>query len=165
VKLRFVTSLIAAALLAACASGASTYNPSTASPTGNASLDRPAAKGPTYNVSIALLDARSTGDSRSHAGATIGSLRAITNVKKHKYVFVVNNSVCPMTLSGTTATGCGVVSTSATSYTTQKANFDFYSKPGGKGCLLATAQYKGALYQNEPLQVTFKAQNTKKCWK
>jgi hypothetical protein len=165
VKLRFVSSLIAAALLAACASGASTYNPGTLSPSGNASLDRPATKGPTYNISIALLDSRSASDFRSHAGAAIGSLRAITNVKKHKYVFVVNNSICSMALSGTTATGCGVVSTSATSYTTQKANFEFYSKPGGKGCLLATAQYKGALYQNEPLQVTFKAQNTKKCWK
>ena len=70
-----------------------------------------------------------------------------------------------MGLSGTTATGCGVFVTSATTYTTQKANFDFYSKPGGKGCLLASAQYKGALYQNEPLQVTFKAENTKTCWK
>jgi hypothetical protein len=165
VKLRLVSSVIAAAFLAACASGASNYNPGT-SPTAVTSLDRPAAKGPTYSISIALAEARTAGDFRSHASAAIGSLRAITNVKKHKYVFVVNNSTCEgMVLSGSTASGCGVFVTSATSYTTQKANFYFYSKPGGKGCLLATAQYKGALYQDEPLQVTFKAQNTKKCWK
>lgn len=164
-KLRFVSSIIAAALLAACASGASNYNPGT-SPAGDTSLDRPAAKGPTYGISIELPEGRSAGDFRNHAAAAVGSLRAITNVKKHKYVFVVNNATsCAMELSGSTASGCGVFVTGATSYTTQKANFYFYSKPGGKGCLLATAQYKGALYQDEPLQVTFKAQNTKKCYK
>jgi len=157
--------LIAAAFLAACASGASNYNPSTASPTGDASLDRPAAKGPTYSISIELLETRSAGDFRNHATATIGSLRATTIVKKHKYIFIVNDSICSMSVSGSTASGCGVVSTSATEYTAKEATFDFFSKPGGKGCLLATGHYKGVLIENDPLPVTFKALNTKKCWK
>jgi hypothetical protein len=166
VKLRLVFSLVATALLAACASRASTYNPGTTAPTGDGSLDRPAAKGPTYAISLALPEARSSGDLRNHAAAAVGSLRAITNVKKHKYVFVVNNSAgCGLGLSGTTASGCGVVPTSSTTYVTRKATFDFYSKPGGKGCLLATAQYKGNVAYRYPLPLTFKAENTKKCWK
>ncbi len=164
-KLRLVGSLIAAAFLAACASGASNYNPGTASPTGDASLARPAAKGPTYLISIILPEDRSAGDFRNHASAAIGSLRATTIVKKHKYIFIVNNSTCLMVLSGTTASGCGIVSTSTTTYTAKAATFDIVSKPGGKGCLLATAHYKGELYLNEQLPVTLKAQNTKKCWK
>jgi len=166
VKLRFISSLIAAAFLAACASSVSNYNPGTASPGGDASLARPAAKGPTYAITIVLPEATNDGKFRNHAGAAVGSLRATTNVKKHKYVFVVNNSTCTMALSGKTASGCGVEPTGTTSYTTQKATFDFYSKPGGKGCLLATAKYKGALTPGYPLAyLTFTAENTKKCWK
>jgi hypothetical protein len=163
VKLRLAGSLVAAAFLAACASSASSYNPSASSPAGDASLARPAAKGPTYAITIVLPEAN--GKLRNHASAGVGSLRATTNVKKHKYVFVVNNSTCTMGLSGSTASGCGVEPTGTTSYTTQKATFDFYSKSGGKGCLLATAKYKGALTPGYPLSsLVFTAKNTKKCW-
>ena len=162
-KLRFVCSLIAAALLAACASGASNYNPG-ASSTGIGSFDRPAAKGPTYDISV-VAEARKPRQFPKSRLAPIASLRATTDVKKHKYVFVVDNSTCTMVLSGSTASGCSVLPTSQTSYTTQKAIFDFYSKPGGKGCLLATAQYKGVISYLGDLQLTFKAENTKKCWK
>jgi hypothetical protein len=164
VKLRFVCSLIAAALLAACASGASNYNPGTTSLGSDASLAKPAAKGPTYDISV-VAEARKPRQFPKSRLAPIASLRATTDVKKHKYVFVVDNSTCTMVLSGSTASGCSVLPTSQTSYTTQKAIFDFYSKPGGKGCLLATAQYKGVISYLGDLQLTFKAENTKKCWK
>jgi hypothetical protein len=165
VKLRLVGSLIAAAFLAACASGASNYNPGASSPTGDASLARPAAKGPTYAITIVLPEGKSAGNERSHASAAVGSLRATTYVKKHKYVFVVNNSTCTMGLSGKTASGCGVETTGTTSFTAKRATFDFFSKPGAKGCLLAAASYKGALSPGYPIPLTFTATNTKTCWK
>jgi hypothetical protein len=165
VKLRFVVSIIAAAFLAGCASSTSSYNPGAASPTGDTSLGRPAAKGPTYAISIQLPEGRSEGDFRNHAAAAVASLRATTIVKKHKYIFIVNNSTCTMALSGSTASGCGVYVTSTTPYTAKRATFDFFSKSGGKGCLLATASYKGTLDPDSTVPLTFKALNTKNCWK
>jgi len=99
------------------------------------------------------------------ASAAIGSLHAVTYVKARKYVFGVNNSTCTMELSGSTAGGCGIFYTGSVGYTANKATFQFYSKPGGKGCLLASATYKGALVPNSTVPVTFKAFNTKSCWK
>jgi hypothetical protein len=165
VKLRLVGSLIAAAFLAACASGASSYNPAGSSPASDASLARPAAKGPTYAITLVLPEGKSAAALRNHAAAPVASLRATTYVKTHKYVFVVNNSTCTMSLSGSTASGCGVETTGTTSFTAKKATFDFFSKSGGKGCLLATASYKGGLSPGYPIPLTFKALNTKTCWK
>jgi hypothetical protein len=164
VKLPLIGSVVAVAFLAACASGGSNYSPGTTSPSSDASLVRPAAKGPTYAISIVLPDGKTVAGMRDHASAAIGSLRADTYIKNKKYVFVVNNGTCTMSLSGTTTSGCGVFYNGAVSYPAVKATFEFFSKAGGKGCLLAAAKYKGGLTPSSTITNTLKAFNTKTCW-
>jgi hypothetical protein len=164
VKLPLIGSIVAAAFLAACASGGSNYSPSATSPSSDASLLRPAVKGPTYTISLVLPEGRTAANMRDHASAAIGSLRADTYIKNKKYVFVTNNSTCTMALSGSTTSGCGIVYTSMVSYTAKKATFEIFSKAGGKGCLLAAATYKGALDYKGTITNTLKAFNTKTCW-
>jgi hypothetical protein len=164
-KLRLGVSIIAIAFLAACAGSTPNLN-SGGSPVAGSAARRPAAKGPSFAITIILPDGASGDARRDHATAGVQSLRATTNVKNRKYVYIYNaGGSCTIGEANGAVTGCGIETTGTTSYVTQKATFDFYSSKGGKGCLLATGKFKGSLIPNTTVPVTLKPQNTKKCWK
>jgi hypothetical protein len=157
---RIVSCLIAAAFLAACSQNSTGVNP-TVAPVANAGAGLTAHVGPAFAISIVLPD----GSHPHGTSATVYSLKAVTFVKKHKWVDIVTDRAgCGISNTSGTAGGCGVVPEGTKAWTLSSATFSFYSKAKAKGCILATASYKGAISPGYPLSLTFKAVNTKTCW-
>jgi hypothetical protein len=168
-NLRFGAYVVAALFLAACGQVFSNNHPSSLLPTSTAERGQPllvpAAKAtPAYSLAIVLPDRAVRGN---YLDRNVGSVKATTYVagRKKPYIKVIEAPPgCPEDGSTHKVSGCEVLYAASTELKI-RATFVVYKAAKAKGCILAKASFKGEAAYGSPVASTFKAENTKTCWK
>jgi hypothetical protein len=172
-NLRFGVCFATAVLLAACGQVLSGNPSSGLLPSATAGrgqpLLRPEAKAtPAYSIAIVLPDRAMQPNEME---SDIGSVRATTYVvgvkKAYSYKIKTAPSTCEVYGTGhTIKSDCEILFAGTTELDIKKATFMVYKHTDAKGCVLATATFKGDAADGTPVATKF--QTTKRmagCWK